>query len=294
MSSGAILAIVVAAIVVLAGLFLITTARSSDRNAATGLLARETVRRDKTGRRRGRRAEADVPAAPSGKAYESMALERRPSGEVVAVKAAAAPDVVRAPMDLEQLGVTRRQFLNRSTIIMMTSSIGSFGAAVLAFLWPSLSGGFGSKVKVGNIDDILKEIETLKGPKYVPEARSYLISYPKDAGVLAKAKTTYSAGVYGGMEQGIAAIYQKCVHLGCKVPWCDTSQWFECPCHGSQYNRVGEYKGGPAPRGLDRFDVSVSGGDVTIDTAGVRVGPPSGTNTTGQEAEGPHCVGGGH
>ena len=31
------------------------------------------------------------------------------------------------------------------------------------------------------------------------------------------------------------------------------SQWFECPCHGSKYNRVGEKHGGPAPRGLDRF-----------------------------------------
>ena len=46
-------------------------------------------------------------------------------------------------------------------------------------------------------------------------------------------------------------------HLGCRVPECVTSQWFECPCHGSQYNRVGEKKGGPAPRGLDRFAMSV-------------------------------------
>ncbi|MFX4497626.1 hypothetical protein ABTA56_19605, partial [Acinetobacter baumannii] len=58
---------------------------------------------------------------------------------------------------------------------------------------------------------------------------------------------------------------------------------------GSQYNRVGEKKGGPAPRGLDRFAVSVDGGSVTVDTKTVFVGPPIGTNTTGQEAEGPHC-----
>ena len=62
-----------------------------------------------------------------------------------------------------------------------------------------------------------------------------------------------------GMEAGVTALYQKCVHLGCRVPECLTSQWFECPCHGSQYNRVGEKKGGPAPRGLDRFAISVSG-----------------------------------
>lgn len=82
------------------------------------------------------------------------------------------------------------------------------------------------------------------------------------------------------------------------MPECATSQWFECGCHGSQYNRVGEKKGGPAPRGMDRFAMEVSGGNLTVDTssAGQIQGPPIGTNTTGQEAEGPHCVsgGGGH
>ena len=98
------------------------------------------------------------------------------------------------------------------------------------------------------------------------------------------------------MEAGIVALYQKCPHLGCRVPECSSSQWFECPCHGSQYNRVGEKKGGPAPRGMDRFGVSVSNGSVVVDTGAVFGGPPIGVNTTGQEAEGPHCVGaaGGH
>ena len=92
------------------------------------------------------------------------------------------------------------------------------------------------------------------------------------------------------MKPGYVALYQKCVHLGCRVPWCLSSQWFECPCHGSQYNRVGEKKGGPAPRGLDRFALSVnSDGTMSVNTQTVFVGPPIGTNTTGQEAEGPHC-----
>ena len=73
-----------------------------------------------------------------------------------------------------------------------------------------------------------------------------------------------------------------------------TSQWFECPCHGSQYNRVGEKKGGPAPRGLDRFAIDGRRRRRSPSTpAPIIQGPPIGTNTTGQEAEGPHCVGGG-
>jgi len=80
------------------------------------------------------------------------------------------------------------------------------------------------------------------------------------------------------------------VHLGCRVPWCQSSQWFECPCHGSKYSRVGEKKGGPAPRGLDRFALSVAGGIIAVDTKTVYVGPPIGTDTTGQGLEGPHCA----
>ena len=101
----------------------------------------------------------------------------------------------------------------------------------------------------------------------------------------------------GGLEAGVVALYQKCPHLGCRVPECKSSQWFECPCHGSQYNRVGEKKGGPAPRGMDHFAVTVSAsGDVVVDTSTVFAGAAIGTNTTGQEAEGPHCItgGGGH
>jgi cytochrome b6-f complex iron-sulfur subunit len=95
------------------------------------------------------------------------------------------------------------------------------------------------------------------------------------------------------MEAGYTALYQKCVHLGCRVPECKTSQWFECQCHGSQYNRNGEKKGGPAPRGLDRFPITASKAGISVDTGQIIIGPPIGTNTTGQEAEGPHCVGGG-
>lgn len=294
--SGIVLVLLIIALVALAIAFLVVTARKSDRGAATGLLARETLRRDRTRSKTktSAAAEGDVaPPPPDARAGErSVALARRGLSEVVAPKVSALPDVVRPPMDYEQLGVARRQFLNRGIIGMMLLGLGGFGGSLLAFLWPSLGAGFGAKVAAGKLDDILTELNTSKGPKYLAEARSYLVPYPTEKATLAKAKGIYSAGVYAGMEKGLVGIYQKCVHLGCKVPWCESSQWFECPCHGSQYNRVGERRGGPAPRGLDRFDVSVSDGLVTIDTSAVRQGPADGTNTTGQTAEGPHCVGG--
>ncbi len=287
-----VLIIAIVAIVVAAAAAVATMSRRTDRSAATGLLARETTSRDRSRRKA---SSVDIatapPPAPVGRVIEKSVVLARTGGGLVARPASAAPAVLRAPMDLEQLGVTRRQFLNRSTIAMFTAGLGSFGAAVLAFLWPSLSGGFGSKVTLGKVSDILAEVSAKKEPKYFAEARTYITAYPKED--VDKAKKVYAPGVVKGMESGVVALYQKCVHLGCKVPWCTNSQWFECPCHGSQYNRVGEYKYGPAPRGLDRFDAVVdAAGNVTVDTSQVRIGPAQGTNTTGQEAEGPHCVGG--
>jgi cytochrome b6-f complex iron-sulfur subunit len=92
------------------------------------------------------------------------------------------------------------------------------------------------------------------------------------------------------MDHGLVALYQKCVHLGCRVPWCKSSQWFECPCHGSKYNRVGEKRGGPAPRGLDRMPIEISGSHVIVNTGDIIQGPPIGTDTTGQGQEGAPCV----
>jgi cytochrome b6-f complex iron-sulfur subunit len=77
------------------------------------------------------------------------------------------------------------------------------------------------------------------------------------------------------------------------VPECATSKWFECPCHGSQYNQVGERQGGPAPRGMDGFAMDVSGGTLTVDTGTIIKGRPIGVDTIGQEPQGPHCVTGG-
>ena len=273
MSGATITFVATVVIVALMALFVLTSGARRDRAAA--------LRSSDDG---------EAPAAPptvSGREVERAAVLERQEGRSVLV-AAEAPPVVRAPMEPETLEVTRRQFLNRGTTFFFSLGLAGFGAASIGFLWPSLSGGFGSKVNAGKADEILDEIQTKREPFYVPEARSWVNSFPKDA--VASAKKEYTGTVLSGMESGVVALYQKCVHLGCRVPWCKSSQWFECPCHGSRYNRVGEKKGGPAPRGLDRFGVEVAGGSIVIDTREVVQGPPIGVDTTGQEAEGPHCA----
>jgi cytochrome b6-f complex iron-sulfur subunit len=74
------------------------------------------------------------------------------------------------------------------------------------------------------------------------------------------------------------------------VPWCKTSEWFECPCHGAKFDQVGEKRAGPAPRGLDIIQSSIESGHLVVDTATILRGVPIGTNTTHQNPAGPFCV----
>lgn len=91
----------------------------------------------------------------------------------------------------------------------------------------------------------------------------------------------------------LVALYQKCPHLGCRVPFCDSSGRFECPCHGSVFNLKGEYLGGPSPRGMDRFPIRIESDDVLVDTGTVLEGPAKGVLTMRDEPPGPSCLEGG-
>jgi cytochrome b6-f complex iron-sulfur subunit len=273
-------------ILILAAVALLGAARRRDASSAVGSLSRESVKRDRSARRN-----EPIPVdaePPTGKEIERAAALERKGGEIEKVGDRA--PAVWTPPDIETYDVNRRQFLNRSVITLMTLGISAFGVAIVGFLWPSSSGGFGSKLNMGKVTDLKAEIEKNSGFLYRPEGRMWITEYPSTA--LPKAEGVYSPPELTGMEVGLLALYQKCPHLGCRVPSCNSSQWFECPCHGSQYNQVGEKKGGPAPRGMDRFAMEVAGGNFIVNTGAVIQGPPIGTNTTGQEAEGPHCIGG--
>jgi cytochrome b6-f complex iron-sulfur subunit len=64
-------------------------------------------------------------------------------------------------------------------------------------------------------------------------------------------------------DQGVYAISRVCTHLGCIVK--PTSEGFECPCHGSRYDRDGLVTKGPAPRPLQWLEVKEQGGVLYVD-----------------------------
>jgi cytochrome b6-f complex iron-sulfur subunit len=88
----------------------------------------------------------------------------------------------------------------------------------------------------------------------------------------------------------LRALAQKCPHLGCAVPFCDSSGQFECPCHGSVFNAAGEWVSGPSPRGMDRYPLQVADGRVLVNTSVLEEGAPLGSKTFAVPARGPSCA----
>lgn len=147
--------------------------------------------------------------------------------------------------------VTRRWILRWGVMgglgLLLVEGLGAF----TAFFWPSRVGAFGGKVLAGKPEDF-----KVGEPKYVRDGKFYLMRLP----------------------EGFLALYQKCPHLGCVVPWRpgDPSEdplapqgRFNCPCHGSIYDRYGVLKTGPAPRPMDIMKIEIAGPNLVVNTGDV-------------------------
>ncbi len=230
------------------------------------------------------RSPAVAHASAGGRADDVLLMAAPPDTATdtsTTLPGAGAPPARKAPQR-KPSGPSRRQFLKWGMGLGWLGVLTGFTTASLAFIWPNLRGGFGARIPIGTPDGLLAEIDANEGRFEAPEARSLIVKY--DAAL-------DPDGQYAEItnQTGIMALYQKCVHLGCKVPWCASAQWWECPCHGSRYNRWGEWQEGPAPRGLDRFAVEEVEGQVLVDTSTVITGPSRASAALNQPAEGPHC-----
>jgi cytochrome b6-f complex iron-sulfur subunit len=118
--------------------------------------------------------------------------------------------------------------------------------AFLFFFWPRKTGAFGTVISAGKVGDY-----KVGDIKYFVEGKFYLVR----------------------LQEGFIALYQKCPHLGCVVPWKADFEyegktgWFRCPCHGSTYERHGGIVFGPAPRPMDYMKISLKGDAISVDTS---------------------------
>jgi cytochrome b6-f complex iron-sulfur subunit len=213
--------------------------------------------------------------------------EAEPAPEVTGDEVPIDPLEARPEIDAADYDVTRRQFFNRGVLGVFGIFLAQFGVAALAFMWPKLrSGGFGSKVNAGKLEDIEKQVFLPDGriaPLFISAAQAYVLPFQ---GEMAGSSFDGLPVVAGGY----IALWQRCVHLGCRVPECASSQGFECPCHGSKYNYHGEYEDGPAPRNLDRFVVTVNESNELIIDTGQVIQTARSTTKTAEYPQGPSCI----
>ena len=201
--------------------------------------------------------------------------------------------------------ITRRGFMRRMLGVGVGILSLEFLGGTLAFLWPNLTEGLGADINLGSAEDI-NAVFAQWGeglPFIYNQANLFFVNVPA-----AKARVDGNGSVSSPIpdpgtdvaeelplpDRSVVALWRKCPHLGCQVPQlCDASQWFECLCHGSKYTVLGEKRDGPAPRGMDRFAVTVEDGAYVVVTSEVISGPPVGTVTFDDRATGSieHCTG---
>src|SRR6266581_663698 len=125
-------------------------------------------------------------------------------------------------------------------------------AAVAPYLRVTRIVGLGAPVAVGKATEILRQFAaTNDRPILFREGRFFLLHAPG----------------------GIIAAYRKCTHLGCAVPWNDAEDRFQCPCHGSEYDkRTAVVLRTPAPKPLQLFHIAPNAEDqLVVDTNPLRV-----------------------
>lgn len=136
--------------------------------------------------------------------------------------------------------LSRRQFLGFAWGGSLALLAAQLGITLTRFLKPVSSGGFGGMVYAGKVDEF-----PIGSVNRILSGRFYLVRN----------------------EAGFLALWQRCTHLGCAIPWDEAEGVFHCPCHGSLFNTVGEVNGGPAPRPMDYFPVTIRSGEVWVDTS---------------------------
>ena len=189
-----------------------------------------------------------------------------------AVAAAAPPGVIVVqprPAGAQLPAVSRRKVLLVGFWTALGTMLLGVVTTMLTIVYPRGVTGFGSSVFIGAIDQLEpgKKLHNL-------DAKAWLVRFDAD-----QAKRNP-----GAQEGSILAIYHKCVHLGCTVPYRpDFSRedprsgetyagWFLCPCHGSTYSDAGVRVFGPAPRSLDTFELIIKDGKMTVNTGKITTG----------------------
>lgn len=137
--------------------------------------------------------------------------------------------------------LSRRNLLKLGWSAAGAVVLGEAALMTLRFLAPRIGeGDFGSIITAGAVESFVPASVTPFN-----EGRFYLVRLT---------------------DGGFLALYRRCTHLGCSVPYDPVKEQFVCPCHGSAFSMQGQVLNAPAPRPLDAFPIEIRQGQVQVDT----------------------------
>ncbi len=146
--------------------------------------------------------------------------------------------------DTPQAETSRRDFLKLAWVGLGALALAEAGGMAVAFSLPRLAeGDFGGLMTAGTVD-----------------------TFPPGSVTSFNSGRFYLSRLADG---GFLALYRKCTHLGCAVPWDQPAEQFICPCHASAFDARGDVLNPPAPRAMDLFPVTIENGLVKVDTGTV-------------------------
>jgi Rieske Fe-S protein len=76
---------------------------------------------------------------------------------------------------------------------------------------------------------------------------------PPDSGAVIR-RGFHKDAVYRDEQGNLHRFSAICPHLGCVVHWNSAEHSWDCPCHGSRYNRFGKVINGPSIKNLQRLE----------------------------------------
>lgn len=139
---------------------------------------------------------------------------------------------------------SRRTFL-RNALLGGVGVVAAGGLVAAGnFGWPNETGVFGRQIVI--------PLQQIPGPGAAP--------------------FKHNAGKFWliNNDNGLLALYWKCPHLGCTVPWEESESQFHCPCHQSIYDRHGVRTSGPAPRPMDLMALHLDdAGNLIVDSGDI-------------------------
>jgi cytochrome b6-f complex iron-sulfur subunit len=147
----------------------------------------------------------------------------------------------------------------------------------------------GGRIDVGDMEQIQATIAATHQPYYLADARAYVSTFPSH--LASAARGVYPAPTLPLLQAGVVVLHQNCTNDNCRVPFCRSSQYFECPCDFSRFDLAGEVAAGPAPRGLRLVDADIEHGHLIVNAAKTYPGVARGIHLTKQFSQGPFCTG---